>query len=124
MPKRLLWIPQSGAILAEVNMKSTVVFLPFTNFGADPDGDGQFEPLDTDPTLTATSGIHYLIALKPLPELHLQPDGAGWQMVWGNGILEVVDRPDAVDWSAAPSAVSPWAGSGPETSRSFRLRVD
>lgn len=93
-------------------------------FGADPDGDGQFEPLDTDPTLTATSGIDYLIALELLPELRLQPDGAGWQMVWGNGILEAADCPDAVERTAVPSAVSPWAVSGPETSRFFRLRVD
>lgn len=114
--------PRSGSALAEIDMGNTVNILPFSNFMADVDGNGEFELTPENVTVTSVSGYDYLAPLPP--SISVSNTGEGIELNWDVGTLESSDIPQNGNWSEEIGVTSPFPLNPTGDQKFFRLRLD
>lgn len=114
--------PRSGSALAEIDMGNTVNILPFSNFMADVDGNGEFELAPENVTVTAVSGYDYLAPLPPA--ISVSNTGEGFELIWDVGVLESSQTSLNETWLEETGVTSPFPLSTTGDQKFFRLRLD
>lgn len=114
--------PKTGSALAEIDMGNTVNILPFSNFKADVDGNGEFELEPDVVTVSSVSGYDYLAPLPPT--IGVSNTGDGFELIWDAGVLESSDTPRNGAWSEEVGVTSPFPLNPASDQKFFRLRLD